>query len=140
MHSRNELSSTDCFLTALVIIIFLTYEYFQTMGGGVPRVSQWRRHGEVAAGIGRPGARQHHLHPGLARVRVPHHRLQLAGRQDPRRQTIATWYVELLFFCDKCRYTVTKPPQLLKARIHSGDHQKSADAIKLDEVPGNEFN
>lgn len=63
------------------------------MGGGVPRVCERRRHGEVAAGFRRPGARQHHLHPGLARVRVPHHRLQLAGRQDPRRQTITTRYV-----------------------------------------------
>lgn len=63
------------------------------MGGGVPRVSQRRRHSEVAAGVGRPRACQHHLHPGLARVRVPHHRLQLAGRQDPRRQTIAARYV-----------------------------------------------
>lgn len=65
------------------------------MGGGVPCVSQRRRHGEMAAGIGRPGTSEHHLHPGLARVRVPHHRLQLAGRQDTRRQTTATWYVVL---------------------------------------------
>ena len=30
--------------------------------------------------------------------------------------------------------------QLLKARINSGDHQKSGTQMKLDEVPENEFN
>lgn len=57
----------------------------QTLGGSIPRVRKRRGHCEVAAGFGGPGASQHHLHTRLARVRVPHHRVQLAGRQDPRR-------------------------------------------------------
>lgn len=61
------------------------------MGRGIPRVRQRRRHGEVAAGVGGPGASEHHLHPGLAGVRVPHHRVQLAGGQDTGRAATATW-------------------------------------------------
>ena len=33
-----------------------------------------------------------------------------------------------------------KPLQLLQARINSGDHPKSVETKKLDEVPENEFN
>lgn len=61
------------------------------MGGSIPRVSQRRRHGQVAAGIRRPGTSQYHLHTRLARVCVPHHRLQLAGRQDSRREADTAW-------------------------------------------------
>lgn len=62
------------------------------MGRGVSRVCEWSRHRQMAAGVGRPGACQHHLHPGLARVRLPHHGVQLASRQDTRRQTNTTRY------------------------------------------------
>ena len=34
----------------------------------------------------------------------------------------------------------SKPRQLLKSRINSGNHQKSAEAMKLGEVLENEFN
>lgn len=61
------------------------------MGGGVPRIGQRRRDREVAAGVRGPGPRQHHLHPGLAGVRVPHNRVQLTSRQDLGRATIAAW-------------------------------------------------
>lgn len=60
------------------------------MGGGVPRERQWNGVCEVAASIGGPGARQHHLHPGRRRVGVPHSSLQQSGRQDPRRAISAT--------------------------------------------------
>ena len=36
--------------------------------------------------------------------------------------------------------TLFKPPQLLQARIYSGDHQKSDKNMKLNEVLENEFN
>ena len=38
------------------------------------------------------------------------------------------------------RYTILKSLQILKARINSCDHHKSAEIIKLDEVPEDEFN
>lgn len=57
---------------------------FQTLGGGVPCArGQWCS--QVAASLRGPGAREHHLHPGHARLRLPHHSLQLAGREDSRR-------------------------------------------------------
>ena len=46
----------------------------------------------------------------------------------------------LLVFLGQPRHTIPKPLQVLKARINSGDHQKSAETMKLDEVPENEFN
>lgn len=55
------------------------------MGGGVPCECERSGHGEMAAGERGPRARQHYLHPGLARVCVPHNGLQLAGGQDPGR-------------------------------------------------------
>lgn len=63
------------------------------MGRGVSCVSERRRYGEVAAGERGPGAREHHLHPGLAGMCVPHHGLQFAGRQNPRRAARPTRYV-----------------------------------------------
>ena len=43
-------------------------------------------------------------------------------------------------FFGQARHTIPKPLYLLKARINCGDHQKSAETMKLDEVPENKFN
>ena len=43
------------------------------------------------------------------------------------------------FFWDWTRNTVPKPLQLPKARINIGDHQKSVEEMKLDEVHENEL-
>lgn len=53
------------------------------MGRSISCVGQRRRHSEMAAGQRRSRAGQYHLHPGFAGMRVSHHGLQLAGRQDP---------------------------------------------------------
>lgn len=54
------------------------------MGGGIPRKCKRCGYCEMAAGQRRSGAGEHNLHPGLTRMRVPHHGLQLSGGQDPR--------------------------------------------------------
>lgn len=59
------------------------------MGGSIPREHEQRRNGALAADLRGSGACQHLVHPGSARLRLSHHRLQLAGRQDPRRQAHA---------------------------------------------------
>lgn len=59
----------------------------QVVGGSVPRVGQRHWHRQVATGVRGSGSGQHHLHPGLARVHLPHHRVQQPGGQDPRRAT-----------------------------------------------------
>ena len=48
----------------------------------------------MAAGVRGPGAGEHHVHPGLARVRVPYHGLQQPGGQDPRRATSAAGHAD----------------------------------------------
>lgn len=62
----------------------------QAVGRGVPREHQQRRHGALAADLRRSGLGQHLVHPGPPRLRLPHHGVQLAGRQDPRRQARPT--------------------------------------------------
>ena len=58
----------------------------QAVGGGVPREHEQRGDGAMAADLGGPRPGEHLVHPGPAGLRVPHHRVQLAGGQDTRRE------------------------------------------------------
>lgn len=50
------------------------------MGRSVPCKLERRRDRQVAAGVGGFGPGEHHLHTGLAGMRLPYHRVQQPGR------------------------------------------------------------
>lgn len=49
----------------------------------------------MATNLRGSGACQHFVHPGSARLRLSHHRLQFASGQDPRRQAHSTRFAPL---------------------------------------------
>lgn len=62
---------------------------FQAVGGGVSRVhvERQRQHGEMAAGVRRPGAGEHLLHSGLTGEHISHQCVQQSGGQNTGRAT-----------------------------------------------------
>ena len=45
-----------------------------------------------------------------------------------------------IFFTGQTRHTIPESMQVLYAKISSGNYQKSAEAVKIDEVLENKFN
>lgn len=63
---------------------------FQALGGGFPRELFIIGFRQMAAGVRGPSAREHHVRAGQPRVCLPHHSLQLPGREDTGRPARTT--------------------------------------------------